>query len=933
MEIRTLIPIDWLKLHNGFQTMQIFKLRSDFTQHLQQRPYHFGYAGLGATVYYRSYSRANPDGTREHWPDTVIRVAEGTLSARKQHMLKHHLHWDDESQHDFTEKMFTAMHDMHWLPPGRGLWSMGTEHVERAGGMALNNCAFVSTAEKPQQCSEDGSPLVFAVGWTMQALMRGAGVGFNCDFKENLLVPGKQDLEEFHWNWSHDNTHLQETMVIPDSREGWVDSVKRLLMCFTDGLTDVKFDYSLIRPQGSPIKGFGGTASGPEPLMKLHRRIRAFCICRLLVQNGSRSVDAICGMIRALEQDYYDNDPSMTSEKFQELIRKVMKMKNKIYGTTRLVVDIFNAVGACVVAGNVRRSSEIALSAPDDLEFLDLKNLAVNPERAPLMWMSNNTVQLTNSDQFTDALPGIVDRVRFNGEPGIFNMLNVREFGRVGKVHRQGEPWTREFEQDKATGSNPCITGDSIILTARGRIPVHQLVGKQFEALLDHEICPSTSEGFWSNGVKDIVKITLVDGSSIKATPNHRFMTDRGWVEVRHLSPRDKLKVIGQTCTYVDIETIVPFGQAEVFDCSIPGSNCYYANDLLSHNCGEIPQESTELCNLAEVFPDRCRDSDGKFSEQMFMNAIEYATYYASTVSLVPTHSAETNSIIAKNRRIGISISGVVPMLAELGELRLVKLLRKGYTLVRKINKQLAQQAGVVESIRVTTIKPSGSISQLVGVTSGIHPATEGRYVIRRVRETANSDLAKYLIGIGVPHVMDEDSDNTAIFEFPLDQGPGPTAKDVSVADQLALARLFQRNWADNSVSISVYFDPKTEGPRLGALLASYLPDLKSVSLFPRWVQDRELVLKNGAVIKVSAEMDTEEVNRLVEVIHDMVEPELLEQFNQQAPFPYKNPPYQAITLERYQTLKSEFPKINWSHFAGGDVEQPRGCDGDRCIL
>ena len=73
----------------------------------------------------------------------------------------------------------------------------------------------------------------------------------------------------------------------------------------------------------------------------------------------------------------------------------------------------------------------------------------------------------------------------------------------------------------------------------------------------------------------------------------------------------------------------------------------------LTNPCGEIALENFELCNLAEVFPPRCN------GVERFNKALEYATFYASTVSLLPTHRPETNAVIARNRRIGVSVSGI----------------------------------------------------------------------------------------------------------------------------------------------------------------------------------------------------------------------------------------------------------------------------------
>jgi ribonucleoside-triphosphate reductase len=153
----------------------------------------------------------------------------------------------------------------------------------------------------------------------MDMLMSGVGIGFNTAWKgENVTIPDKAHRLPF---------------VIPDSREGWVTSVRLLIESYTKGGAWFSFDYDDIRPEGSPIRGFGGTASGPEPLQQLHKHIKNY-------------LDAYC-------QGRHDQ--------------------------TRTVADIMNAIGICVVAGNVRRSAEISLGSIDDRTFLELKDYKKNP--------------------------------------------------------------------------------------------------------------------------------------------------------------------------------------------------------------------------------------------------------------------------------------------------------------------------------------------------------------------------------------------------------------------------------------------------------------------------------------------------------------------------------------------------------------------------
>lgn len=683
----------------------------------------FGHNGLGELVFYRTYSRRKASGGQENWVDTIIRVVEGVMSIYKSHMITHYLAWSDAEYYDFIEEFAIYMFEMKFLPPGRGLWAIGTEYVNKRGSMALNNCAFATTTD-----------LKTAVTWTMNALMCGCGVGFDTLFNGRIYKPTNQ-----------------ARFIVPDSREGWVESVGHILENYLkpNGYV-IEFDYSQIRKEGSKINGFGGTASGPGPLIKLHERMVAYLNCYYRITNGMSVNDSICEMIKELidVEESYNTD----------LIKQVKDIPNKTYGLTRLIADIFNAVGACVVAGNVRRSSEIALGKAADEEFRKLKDFTVNPERSPIMWMSNNTVQLEKTSDFSDYIPSIAKQLtdNHNGEPGIYNMINTK-LGRVGKQYDDSDIWTREREKDNAIGINPC---------------------------------------------------------------------------------------------------------------------------------GEVPLESFELCDLAETFPGKCL-KDGKFNMNIFLKAVEFATFYASVVSLLPTQSTLTNAVIARNHRIGVSLSGTVVVSEEIGYSGMVDVLKAGYKKVREINTKIMSKAGVPASIRVTVIKPSGTVSQLAGVPPGIHYPPESRYVIRRIRVSIFDKICQHLIKSGIPYEKDTYSDNTMVFEFPVDQGNTRSVKDVTVWEQLKMAELYQRWWADNSVSFTANYDIATEALYLEEAIATTAPNIKSVSFLP----------KSNTV--------------------------------------YAQAPYEEISKEKYEELTASLPIIDWLSYASGstsDGEMPLYCDGDKCI-
>ena len=360
--------------------MEKFTLSENFINKFKRKKPPFGFNGLGELVYMRTYSRIKEDGKNERWWETVQRVVEGTYSMQKNWIESHQLGWNawqaQKSAQDMYERIFT----MKFLPPGRGLWAMGTPITEEKGlYAALNNCAFVSTKTLKEDYSK---PFCFL----MDASMLGVGVGFDTKGAGEIVVKGV------------DKDRDEQTYEIPDTREGWVESLKLLLESYFHGQASMMFDYTKIRPAGEPIAGFGGVSSGHEPLKEVHEEIR-----KVLDKNSGEPI------------------------------------------TVTTIVDIMNLIGKCVVAGNVRRTAEIVFGEPDSEEYLDLKNYKVNPHRETYGWTSNNSIFAELGMDYTAAAKRIVD----NGEPGFAWLDNMRKYSRM----KNGG----DNKDHRVAGGNPCL--------------------------------------------------------------------------------------------------------------------------------------------------------------------------------------------------------------------------------------------------------------------------------------------------------------------------------------------------------------------------------------------------------------------------------------------------------------------------------------------
>lgn len=152
---------------------RLFKLSDIFVERYREIKPPFGFNGLGELTYLRTYSRLKEDGTNEKWYETVRRVVEGTYSIQKHHIDRYGLGWSEEDAQMSAEEMYDRIFYMKFLPPGRGLWAMGTDIIEKRGLFgALQNCGFVSTENLIEDLTK---PFEFL----MDMSMLGTGVGFD----------------------------------------------------------------------------------------------------------------------------------------------------------------------------------------------------------------------------------------------------------------------------------------------------------------------------------------------------------------------------------------------------------------------------------------------------------------------------------------------------------------------------------------------------------------------------------------------------------------------------------------------------------------------------------------------------------------------------------------------------------------------------------
>jgi len=757
-------------------------------------------------TYMRTYAAKTPEGRLEMWWETCKRVIEGAFSIVTWHQQQRQIELNWTWLDKWAKVMYARMFNMKWVPAGRGLQHMGKASMWTKGAAVLNNCAFIST-EYMQD--DPAAPFEFL----MDMSMLGVGVGFDVLGAETVGVLPPKLLNNTTW-------------TVVDTREGWVKLLRIVLDAFTnDKALPAKIDFKDVRKAGEPLGTMGGVASGPGPLIQM--------------------VWDLFEVLAPQEWGYeLQDDDEVLTIRCNSDIALAEPHEIRYLLTSEQISDIANIAGKCVVSGGIRRSAEIGLAPPTDRKFRDIKRVRVGLSDAwknaatrrfgwapdtrndAWRWAANNTFTL-DSRIDRKLAQEIADSVAEWGDPGIYNRWLARTYGRLidGVTHS-------DFA---VKGTNPCVTADTWVDTDKGPRQVKDLVGVPFKANLHGKMFPSTAEGFFSQGNKQVYVLKTKQGHEIKLTKDHKIPVNGGHkVKAGDLLPGDEidLNLLLQSINWArapyKAKTVATFdsltfvGVEEVFDCTIPGPHVFGANGLIICNCGEQQLEDGELCNLVEI------SAPNHDSAEDFGISCVCAFLYGKIVSLLPTHNADVNKIINKNRRIGVSQTGYFRARELFGSEEMIKRCRSGYDNIKSLDIMLSRMFQVERSVRVTSIKPSGTVSLVLDVPSGIR-ADEAPYYIRRIRFEKTSPIVVYLRDHGYPVEQDVQSPNSYVVSFPIKTGCTRGVADVSAREQLDMVVELQTYWSDNMVSNTIQF-VEDEKPQLADLIYEYGHLVKSLS-------------------------------------------------------------------------------------------------------
>jgi len=315
----------------------------------------WGFGGLGEVVFLRTYSR-KIEGTdqTESWVQTIQRIIEGAADIG--------VPFSTED----AEHLFDHMFNLRCAVSGRALWQLGTPLVKQFSGTSLNNC-FYTNIEK----IEDFEML-------FDYLMLGGGVGFSVERSKIHELPKVKAVASITAERTND-----ADFIVPDSRQGWRELLHKVLESYFKNGKSFTYSTILIREFGTPLKTFGGTASGSGAL-----------------------VDGVADICKVLDN-------------------RVGKKLRSID-----VLDICNIIGRIVVSGSSRRSAQIAIGDPDDILFLKAKNWGSGNVPA---WRANSNNSIY-ADAYDEILPELWKGYDGTGEPyGLVNRKLARTYGRLGE--------------------------------------------------------------------------------------------------------------------------------------------------------------------------------------------------------------------------------------------------------------------------------------------------------------------------------------------------------------------------------------------------------------------------------------------------------------------------------------------------------------------
>jgi len=550
-------------------------------------------------------------------------------------------------------------------------------------------------------------------------------------------------------NAGKENGQLAACFVLPieDSMDGIFTTLKNTALIHKSG-GGTGFNFSHLRPQGDAVKSTNGVASGPVSFMELFDHTT-----EIVMQGGMRR-GANMGILNCDHPD----------------IVKFIKAKVEENRLTNFNISV-----------GIKDAFMEAVKEDKDWGL-------VNPKSG----------KVVDTIKARDLFNMLVEYAWRTGDPGLLFLDTIQK--------------SNPIKGSVIEASNPCVTADTFVMTNEGPRLVKDLVGRKVTLLVNGKPYETTDAGFFKTGIKPVFLITTKEGYSLKATADHLILCDRKqivWVKVFDLKLGDKILRHDHSgdyeCKMATIISITEAGTEEVYDVQVPGVNAFDANGFIVHNCGEEPLLSYESCNLGSI--NLLNFYDHKKNDIDYVNlrdTIEVAvTFLDDVIDVNCFPIPEIEQATKATRKIGLGIMGWADLLYKLkipyDSEEAINLADK---LMGFINKEahfcsiaLARGKGAfplwdksifkdeMRNATLTTIAPTGTISLIAGVSSGIEPNFALAYKRRAfIKEAKGEEILTYINPVLLDELKNRNLYSEDLIAEIMEKG---SLKDIAVPDDL----------------------------------------------------------------------------------------------------------------------------------------------------
>lgn len=899
-------------------------------------------------IFLRTYSRwLDKLNRRETWDETVNRYRDYNIKRVPESLME-----------EFLEAIET-IRDKQIMPSMRFLWVAGK--ACDVDNIALYNCAY-TPIDKLERFHE-----------ILYILMNGVGVGYSVE---------RQEINKLPIIASTPCNDEKRTIIVEDSKEGWAMALKDLLSDWYLGIPS-DWDVSKVRPEGAPLKTFGGRASGSRPLVDLFnfakhtifnakgRRLNSqeisdiVCkIAQVVIVGGVRRSACICftnlsdpRMRRYKEGEYwthsshrayanisvaYTEKPDMPSfmEEWMSLMMSgtgergivntgmypdnTMRMNpcqpanapiltykglstigqlhigdtiwsedgwvqviNKQSSGIQKVYKYVTTAGYFIGTKEhkiVSNGEKVEVGEAESIDTLQGQYYLVNQHDPSLIMdglvlgdgsvhkASNNAIYLEIGQHDKDYLSSEVKEL-------IERPCGISDYSYIVKTNILPEELPYTYERTIPTRYK-CMGHDAVcsflrgLYTANGSVVRQRITYKTASRQMvdDIQLLLSSigiSSYFTTNKEKNVEfsngVYTCKESYDINiSTHSERFMKLIGFIqEYKNKKGWDIARDTDRGKKIYDVKDVIYVGEEEVFDITVNGEHhTYWTGGLNVSNCGERILLPQQLCNLSEVV----------VTQDITPNELKRRVKLATLLgTLQATYTKFNKKILSKewientkkDAMLGVSITGTSNRDWTEEELQGLRSYSK------MCNEFYAEEFGINPAYGITNNKPSGTVSQLVGCSSGIHP-DYSEYYIRRVRVAKTDPLCTLLREQGVPNDPEVgssvDTADTFVFSFPTKGSALRVKAKEDALSQLEYYKLFKENWCDErgNPSCTIYVK-EDEWLKVGAWVYENWDCIGGLSFLPA----------DGGV--------------------------------------YQLAPYEEITKEQYEQLCATFPEVDFN--------------------